>query len=1155
MLKGEIEILIRDSETMEVVDRIIQPNIVTNKIFEVLTANSGTTGWIRGTIVATSAVMYPSRNCKYVPGNISGNQSVVGTAIPGNGAPDFFPKNGATPAFAQWSTRLGLPASTRTISTVLLTDVNSQSYLDNSAGSLQYYSYENYAYSKLNIPCTQTTTQFFDIYYRVFFPATNQHDMPYWSYEAAIRRMVNDPTLPSYISNMTMYVDPWTTSMPNVTINTGDEEKCWPSYVSMGVPSTLLGGSIVPGNYYRRKFSVSLALTDIPGTIIRNIHTTAGSSYLLSSTAPVDTGQKIQNLLGHRATSDKPLLDIDNLQQGTGSITLGGTWNNRDAAAVPNMFATGKFPEMKIINISGSGAVGASGYTYSKRPFFGSFAHTSFPNFVNTWRQPIQWLPWISQSTTSGNQEIANNLLGDLSKLGVRQLSSWCKYDDTSIVMVKQNKIYVYNIATGTYWTYSAAYTDIRQVTVISGKIYVSCHNTGLWVIDPVNSSAVTAVVPGGGIDLSITYGVARGYNNNLIVVGNNCIARFDGASWTKYDSGTVPAFNIAGVSDANYHNVEYVVVDEESANFNMLLVRRFDATVNSSSLGVWWSTLGVASNTGNEGTTGSQNGNPRVNRSHVGGRNNLWLVITQNNYYKMTFGSSSFTSASSVALASNFTIYQAIMFTKDNTNTTQWLNFSNNGYTSESPNGNNQWVRPFVKLIDSSLAVVQSSASSMCVYTYNPSEIGSIVSSNVGFTNNGDLSVSFELKRGVLFNAAFTSIGFRAHVGVYPFDMTWAGGQLAYIGQTNYGWNGSAWDTATNNPRLTHSSVQNLEDGVTVSFTDGGSGTSFVDTDFYNVVCCEGLMKDSATTATLEHSFYYKKAYRNSTALDAAVIPAPSAQPTGIVGLDAARSMPITGITVNGSNQFVFAGQNPQQAGIGNKQVTGVFDIQYTPFNSALGKNICFGIGHASTGTMLYGFVINNDGIYIYTDAVDGKGPYNTPGPSGWTSHGSYGTFSTALDLRIKRDIAGVLSFYVQNAADGVPLLKFSVTPPLTQQRFDLICSPWSGNDPLTWLANRTCPATNILLNGTDAAVKVGTLAGVSGAYNPLFYAIDNDSRNNLSVVIGGTPALAYRAVTDNVPAAAGEVSVDPYMGLMHFNAADVGKTVSATYTYMTHE
>jgi len=70
---------------------------------------------------------------------------------------------------------------------------------------------------------------------------------------------------------------------------------------------------------------------------------------------------------------------------------------------------------------------------------------------------------------------------------------------------------------------------------------------------------------------------------------------------------------------------------------------------------------------------------------------------------------------------------------------------------------------------------------------------------------------------------------------------------------------------------------------------------------------------------------------------------------------------------------------------------------------------------------------------------------------------------------------------------------------------------------------------------------------------YNPLFFAIDTDSRDAISVTIAGVPATTIHV--DGTAPAVGEVTVDPYVGCFYFNVGDVGKAVAATYTYMTHE
>ena len=1152
MIKGEIEILIRDSVTMEVVERIIQPNIVTNKLFGQIVSNS-VDAFIKGSIVAVSLPISPSRTNVYIPSNMSGCTSVLGIPIPGNGNPDWFPKNGLIPAFAQWSTRLNLPAATRTISTVMLTDMgngDSNQWMLNQAYQFtsQSPNLQAFAYSRLATPCTQTTTQFFDIYYRVYFPFTNQHDMPDWVYQDMIKRLSGSSTAlwQNNSADYKIYSNVCTNALPMVNPNPGDESICWPS--RYGVGGSLSTTAIVTAPYFRRKYTQNFALVDFPGTMMSALYFQPGNYIGVNAAVPVNIGTKIQNLLGHRLTSQMPFLDVSNFQQGSGSLTLGGAWENRGTPVSPGLFASGQFPMMNFVYITGTGAVGTSTYNYVKRPFTGSF------NNEFNWKTTITFLPYISQSMGTGgpapDPEIGSNLLGDLTKCGVRQLSSWCKYDDTSIVIVKQDQIIIYNIATGTYWSFHGAFTDIRQVCVIGTKVYIACYNTGLYMIDPVNSLTVTAIpAPGSGIDLSATYGTARGFNNMLWVIGKNCLASFDGTTWTKYDSTTAIPFNSPGISDGNWSNAEYLVVDEENVNNSLFIVRSYSATVNAASLGVWWSTVGSAFTMANDSISISSSGQPRLNRSHVGGKNGIWIAHFNNKFWKMSFGVTTFSSyiyQSGGSLNGIYSGYSSVMFVKNSAGSSRLLNIANNEYYSYPAYYPYGWTNPMIKLYDGNLTLEASSLSALTTNSYNRYDVQNYASSNIATSGNADLVVSFTLGNGVIFAAGFKIANpydihphFASHIAVYPFDITPTGGSLAYIGQSTYGWNGSNWTTSVSTSKPTHLTTDALDSGVTLSFANG-AGTSFLASDWYNFVTCEGLQKDSATTGGFEYSFYYKRAYRDKTELSSATIPVTAVlAQSGVVGLDLIRCSS-SDITI-AANQVIFDGANPQQYAVGDKHVTGNFSISYTPFNSPNAHYIAFGIGHASTGQILYGFVINNDSIYICDTPNDTYGVMAYP-----TYHGSFGSFSSSAALDIRR-VAGVLQFWV----NGV--LRWSVTPPLNQIRWDLICSPWNDSNMLYWTTQRTCPMVTIVANGTDNAVKIGHQIDSSGSYNPLFYAIDGDTRNTNTVLINGTPAIAYHY--DGTFPGATEVTIDPYMGTLHFNPADEGKTVQAVYTYMTHE
>ena len=1155
MLRGEIEILIRDSETMEVVDRIVQPNVVTNAMFAWLTSDNSN-AYVPGAIVAESCSMSPSRTQIYIPGNIDGNLAVMGTQIPGNGYPDFFPVSGMTPAFAQWSTRLPLPPATWSIATILLTNCPGQFWLNNPS-VYGVYNYEVFAYSLLATPCIQTTTQFFDIYYRVYFPLTNSHDMPLWLYEDMVARMCGVSSVMNGTSDYRIYENVYTNPLPPVIPNSGDVGVTWPSWA--GVVNTdmnYIGFPIAQSVNYRRKYSQSFALTDFPGMMMGTLFFTGGNGQGITSYVPVNIGTNIQNLLGHRSTSQEPFLDVSNLQQGTGVLTLGGSWSNT-ATLNPGYFTTGTLPQMYFINVTGSGMVGTATYTYSSRPWTEVFCSTTIGgSWLGTWRQPLTPLPWISQSmNTNGgyvDPETGNNLLGNLNTMGVRQLSSWCKYDATSVVIVQQNRIIVYNIATGYYWTYTGGFTDVRQVAVIGTKIYISCHSTGLYMIDPPNSTSVTGpIAPGGGIDLSVTYGVAMGYNNYLWVVGNNCLASFDGTStWTLYNATSATPFNITGVSNGLWSNIEYLVVDSENSFNEMLLVRSATATVNAASLGVWWSTIGSATNAGNEPQGSGTFGAPRVNRSHVGGRNNIWVVLAGNNYRQMSFGTTTMTASSLNVNTSYGQSFQAVLFEKDSSGNTCLLSLGGAGYTEDSPDGNiNNWARPNATLLSGSPLTSEVNIASAMMHYLNDDQLRYVAGSGSYSSSSYDLCTIVNLGNGVIVIAGYHNsnysagrIAFTSYLGIYPFDLTSSGGAMAFVGQKTYGWNGSAWSTSSVSSKTTHSSTQALDSGITISFADGSSGTSYIAGDWYNFVCAQGMQKDAATTGSFQYSFYYKKSYRNQTTLSSATIPYAASQtlPTGAVGLDILRSS-ANDITLVGG-QFVFNGCNPQQFAVGDKQVTGSFNVSYAAFNSVHAHYIAFGIGHAGSGQICYGFVISNDSIYICDTPNDSTGIFAYP-----SLHGSFGNFSTSTTLAIQR-VGGILEFLVNGVVKWT-----NATMPLGQLRWDLICSPYGDWQPTDWTNGRICPATTVITGGNDNAVKIGTALSSTGAFNPLFFWVDSDSLNVNTVTIGGTPALAYHY--DGTAPGATEVGIDPYMGTMYFNTADEGKAIAATYTYLTHE
>jgi hypothetical protein len=162
MLKGEIEVHIRDAETLELVEKREQKNIVLNTMFAHLTGSLSPT--IPNVIAVSTKRFSPSRTANRIPTADNTWTTSTGSAIPGRSNPEWFDKNGDTPMFIQWSTRIDVPVQNRQINTIFLTDITQPSYMSQNSSLFGNAYSQAYAYAKLAAPCNQSTTQIMDVY-------------------------------------------------------------------------------------------------------------------------------------------------------------------------------------------------------------------------------------------------------------------------------------------------------------------------------------------------------------------------------------------------------------------------------------------------------------------------------------------------------------------------------------------------------------------------------------------------------------------------------------------------------------------------------------------------------------------------------------------------------------------------------------------------------------------------------------------------------------------------------------------------------------------------------------------------------------------------------------------------------------------------------
>ena len=1192
-VNGQITYCLRNAVTLEVEEEYVVNNIVTDAFYDQLTTDLWPT---YRSIVITSAELAPSRYLTALHSNVAPIVSVLPDgAIPSVAQAVLYPAVGSVQPFIQFSGRYNAPAAQRTIKTIALVQKSTtQSYLNNvNTGIVPM------AYAKLNTACIQTTSQVLDIYYRLFFTIDSTRSSA--AANELLQQIFNDTNNSNVFNLSTIYPTPIVKKLKSgdeMLATTGMIAHHYGFGVAAGIQPTVVLNSA--GKYMDMQWS--MALTDWTG-IVFSAYMTGGRGLDYSpSVNALDTNimqptafnatnltgfSKIQNLIGH-GTTVKPLtatpwLDVDNLPSGTGKATLSGTWNNLNAPIATGLYSKALLPQLNTIQITTVGQVGVAAYKFTKRNFFGNrnvvvynvgyplstvtqsaYTFNALPSMCGT--GPVVngsagiWRQWTADAGKSLIEDITTNYLD------TRQISASCRYDDGSFIFVKKNKIILYSVGAGDYWKFNGPYTDIHQVAVVAGVIYVACRNTGLYAIDPINSlNVVSLSAPAAGIDLSNCFGVAEGYGNSVWAVGVNGLMRFQSGVWTKYDSTTTPSFTMVGVSDGKWSNIDYLKVDVYSTTFQMMLVRRITADVNPTLFGIWWSTATAAANSFADILTAGI-GRPRVNRSHFGGSDGLW-AIANISHKVTTFGNNTLISViggAAFSATKAAEIWSSIFFVKNDLGQTRLMVC----HELNAPVQNSIYSS-IVRLVNSAGVITDTVQSGMAealeqtggwyqgIFGAPLTHARSSVENAYG---KNDCCTSFIMAKGAMItlwcgteNKALDFSGavisgstvdiLLSAISNYAMSQGLDGGTLAYLAQTTYGWTGTAWSETSTASKPTHNTPAELSDGVLVKFDDGAAGASFVTPNYYTYGVCEGLMKDNATRALLKTSFFFRKRQVDSTVLSAYVVPGLIALPTGLVGLDTNRSS--SGALMNASNQVYFPSEGGAQYGIGDKQVTGDFEISYNvsalttaPQNSST----LFGVSkYGLSGARPFGFKMNSGAIYTNTGM-------NYALQITEFSNNLSMALSSITSMGIKR-VGGVMTALINGIVKATNIPATSGIR-LGDSRLDLASvQDWSTVGTYM-IANRSCPATTIVSNGSDSMVYVGSAADKSGAFGPRWNGVDTSVTNYVS--LDGVPYIVK--YTGTAPLV-GEVAIDADSGAIYFNAADVGKTISAKITYTCNE
>lgn len=663
-LRGEIEIHVREIETGEIVNVIKQTNQITVVAYERLLTGGSIGPFIGLSTLATK----PSKWEKYVP---SATTHVVGTVAGGVTSPLWVEPTSTTPRYVQLTNRFNPPTgSDRVISSIFLTDMTATNFATMKSGAptgdtstygggsmytAATRSGTVHARALLASPCTQTTTQVLDVFYRVqwIMPVGVNTGVP----ERAKHYLSHRASVGAGGAWFTYAHDCFSGKLPN----SGEKYLCMhtpndnPIYLNKNVTFSASDNF----TYFKRKLSINYDTATNVGKIFGGMLYGAnwgGVVMLWNNVLPkYSVSRRIQPIHNHSSVAGAPFIDVDNLASGQGDLVGNSTnWASKD------------YPEFHRVDIVKTGEVGTARYILSKRNI------TGFQG--NSYHNAGALVPWITDTSSTGPSVYRQH--GGVSrpeKMADFYGADAIKYDFMSILTFNNTGVTWWSMMGDDAKSWDAvinpifAPTKIRQLAVDPSKnaIWVGCRDTGVYRIDKNSTDVSAFTIPG---VTQKCYGIDIGYNGSIWAVMEGGLTRSEdeGATWTVYNASSTPQFSYTGISDNNWSTVIYLRVDPATPTNQMILVRDWSTTVLQGLGSVWWSLTTAATQGPN-----SQWSRTAKEALNVSDNTSFWALNTGRfggTYNIMTFNSGTLTATGAVTNAGMFYVvdFETDPYTKE---------------------------------------------------------------------------------------------------------------------------------------------------------------------------------------------------------------------------------------------------------------------------------------------------------------------------------------------------------------------------------------------------------------------------------------------------------------------------------------------------------
>ncbi len=855
---GEVKLVITDTQTGQQKE-IIKNNTFTERGYQAAMNLDGSVSGLkrdpfydpRNMVISTSSAT-PNRYTISVPGIIAECQYPSGAS-----EVTWVEATEDTPMYGELRGRLTFTGANRTFQTVAVVDKGS------GTAGVGFTTANAYAYVRFESPVTQAPFETIDIFYRVYFINSPGFGLPLggdfvrhlgrrlFGFES-INQLIGSggDKSPGQYPSLTSVPNPDSynffavrnTLATNVSaqfINNGSSGLATWRYNQSTSPSLsfTFGGTSVGLDAFTGRVLNSLAFGVIPSNNNRCI---SAFRFADPNRSPIQTSW------GKRNGAPSAFYDASWSANGTGRVIPSGSW-------------TGIYPDMYRVRIVDSGNVGSATYKLERQ----RFTHYN----GNSWAQVTDTPPHLSRGNTAipfpdshGHQDFLN-----YKAFSERKLVRW---DATGVVLI--------DIFNGEYKVFDAdndltvsnanlPVTNIKQVEVVNGLIYVACSNTGLWRINPAGgTNSITLLLNEPVHGVTSIY-----YQTGLIIVAvtsngfrcsDNWSTLFTPSSTWITDLGFFRAKVIVGCKSANRPNGELA----------LYLTNGSDRRI------VWWSRTIANGNAIDAFSSGGLFDLENTIQCSTFG--DFWLassanVGNQNNTRTMTFGSTN----NPVLGGGN------IQYMDNNIPVLGFFDEKNSYYfSSHYNNGYDVLINGLVTKVE---AVSPSYPSN------SPRPPSSLV----------------YLGRNLVFS--FGSI--------YTCSYGWE----------EWGWDGSTWVEGHSGSKLTHSGSQAILDGLSVRFENGSAGTAFTTTDFYTVPVCYGVLGDNAryvdSFITITASSVTYQSNIGSLTVPSSPpysLPLPASTNSnfaGLIGSDVnAISVSLNGTPVPNSN-LLFNGATPPEGGL----------------------------------------------------------------------------------------------------------------------------------------------------------------------------------------------------------------------------------------------